>query len=260
MFRIASASKPLTALAVHQHMQRRPKDISPLDTMMSFFPTTSVKHTWTNLIRLRHIMAHRGGWQPSRDPMFNDVNIAAARRRALPIRKQDIFGYMTETQDVQHIPNTKEVYSNYGFMTLGLVLERLNPGLTYESIVKRDVFKPIGALRPRIGRSLLSGRLSGEVRYHPYATGVSSSVMSSTRPLVPGHYGGFQLEKMDAHGGWVMAAPDFARVFAAFDLGDRNPLLNKTWMGKMWSSYASSNPDTMQGWFRNKVNSGGTSK
>lgn len=92
--------------------------------------------------------------------------------------------------------------------------------------MKDSIFTPLGVTRPRLGRSLLANQASGEVRYHAKIPSVGRSVMTSDRPWVPGASGPFNIENMDSHGGIIMAAPDYAKVLAAFDLDD-NPVFKK---------------------------------
>src|SRR5262249_9528362 len=70
----------------------------------------------------------------------------------------------------------------------------------------------------------------------------------------PQHYGGWNQPNMDSHGAWVMAAPDFAKVLAAFDLGLFNPILGPTQTAAMWDQIGTST--TLKGWFLNVVPDG----
>src|SRR5690606_3389590 len=114
-------------------------------------------------------------------------------------------------------------------------LEQRNPGLTYEQIVQRDILQPLGLWRPKLARSTKAGLWPGEVYYHPYVPMLSRSVMDDDRPWVAGQYGALNKENMDSHGGWVMSAPDFAKILAAFDLGASNPLLAEDQTNAMWT-------------------------
>lgn len=85
------------------------------------------------------------------------------------------------------------------------------------------MLEPAGIDRMRLGRSLPSGRHPGEVRYYDYeGAPLTDSVFPDVPGLVPWPYGGFHLEAMDAHGGWVGSAGDLARFVYAVD--SANPL------------------------------------
>jgi hypothetical protein len=125
--------------------------------------------------------------------------------------------------------------------------------MSYAQIMQRDVFGPLGLTRPRIADS--DSLLPGEVRYHPWTPMASRSVLADAQPWVAGQYGGLNKENMDAHGAWVMAAPDFAKVLAAFDLGAANPLLGAAQTTNMWTvepGYTT----LMRGWYRASVSNG----
>ncbi len=49
--------------------------------------------------------------------------------------------------------------------------------------------------------------------------GIGTHVVNSLPTLLPRAYSTFNLEYGDANGGWIMAAADYARFLAAFDLG-----------------------------------------
>ncbi|MBL8755333.1 MAG: hypothetical protein JNK15_18685, partial [Planctomycetes bacterium] len=68
-------------------------------------------------------------------------------------------------------------------------------------------------------------------------------------------YGDLNKENMDSHGAWVMAAPDYAKILAAFDLGGSNPLLDPEQTEAMWTVEPGYNT-LMRGWFRKNVSDG----
>jgi hypothetical protein len=53
---------------------------------------------------------------------------------------------------------------------------------------------------------------------------------------VPAPYGGFNLNSMDAHGGWVANAADLVRFSSSFDVMTNSPLLSSNWIRQMWSA------------------------
>ncbi len=91
--------------------------------------------------------------------------------------------------------------------------------------VAARLFAPLGITRAFLGRTAWEQRDPAEFRHHeaPGATPVRS-VFPATRTTVPGPYGGFYLEAMDAHGQWVTRAVDYLRFLCALD-GTRPPAL-----------------------------------
>jgi CubicO group peptidase (beta-lactamase class C family) len=215
----------------------------------------------TSSVRLVDLLTHRGGWHsglsPWIDAVFHDIPIATYHGTPLPVSKNDIYRYMTLAQPLQFTPNAFEAYSNYGFMMLGEVLEQLNNRTTYEAIVKRDVFTPLGVMRPRIGATSLGQIGSDEVRYHPRHPAVIRSVAVATQPWVPGAYGSWNQGNLDGAGGWVMATCDYAKVLAALSLGANCPIRTGSSLNHMWSPNAPTAPNTLRGWWAWPVQSQG---
>ncbi len=258
LFEVASNTKPITSIALHQHFGDPARNMASTDAMLAYFPGTMALDPLLSQISLNSLLTHQGGWDRnvSPDPMVGlDATIGGAFAQSLPIAKSLIRQYMFNTQSLDFVPDTDSQYSNFGFSVLGQVLERKNPGFSYQQIVERDIFTPLGLVRPRMARSTKTGLWPGEVYYHPYTPMLSRSVMDDAQPWVAGQYGALNKENMDSHGGWVMAAPDYAKILAAFDLGASNPLLTPDETAAMWSiepGYST----LSHGWFRKDVNDG----
>jgi N-acyl-D-amino-acid deacylase len=76
----------------------------------------------------------------------------------------------------------------------------------------------------RLGRTRLADRAPGEVRYYsPPGQALQPSVFVG-EGYVPFAYGGFYMEAMDAHGGWLATAADLVRFATAVD-GQRGSAL-----------------------------------
>ena len=78
----------------------------------------------------------------------------------------------------------------------------------------------------RIGHTLRKDRAPGEVRYYG-APGKTTDAVVGPRmgKPVPWPYGGWYLEALDAHGGWIASAPDLVRFASAFDVPEQCPIL-----------------------------------
>ena len=273
LYRIASCNKPLTSIAVHQEMALQPASIAYGSDMADYFGNPAYADPRSNRIKVMHLLTHTGGWDRDAttgsgyDPMFIDTTIATTLGIPLPVSTTDIRTYM-DAQLLDFTPGTESRYSNYGFSVLGRILETLNPGMTYDDVMQERVFAPLGITRAAIGASYLSGALPGEVMYHPDALAVAQSVNEASRPWVPSHHGGWNQPNLDSHGAYVMAAPDFAKVLAAFDLGDQNPILDPVQTANMWTApaapYITPGPNIashyLKGWMRNTVTDGSGAK
>jgi CubicO group peptidase (beta-lactamase class C family) len=124
-----------------------------------------------------------------------------------------IIRYMAE-KPLDFDPGQKYAYSNFGFCLLGRVIEKVT-GQTYERYMQSFLQKHFGIRKMRIGRSLSQWQMPAESRY--YAAGKAKAVFPSEHESVEWPYGGFCLESMDAHGGWISSAVDLARFGAVMD-------------------------------------------
>jgi N-acyl-D-amino-acid deacylase len=141
----------------------------------------------------------------------------------VPASCETVIRYMLG-QKLDFDPGTKYAYSNFGFCVLGRIIERVS-GVSYQEFVRREVLEPAGITRMRIGKSLVSDDAAGEVHY--YNEGSARSVFPSLRGEVPWPYGGFNLEAMDSHGGWIASAIDLVKFANAIDGRRGTPLLSK---------------------------------
>jgi CubicO group peptidase (beta-lactamase class C family) len=257
LFRTASCTKPFTSIAVHQLIQQGKLSLEmPMQQILNLKtpqgePPTDPRF---NTILIWHLLSHAGGWDRDAtfDPLFYDTTVAKALGVQLPINKYQIAEYMAG-QPLQFDPGSNAVYSNFGFSLLGQVIEKLTGG-GFEQALQQRVYAPLGLTRPRLGHSLLAQQAPGEVRYHSISPFALPSVMSPAEPLVPYTYGGFSMENHDANGAQIMAAPDYARMLAAFDLADKNPLLQPAFVSMMWTHPPSlANKNILRGWFAGTV-------
>jgi N-acyl-D-amino-acid deacylase len=223
LFRIASVSKPVTSAAILRLVEEgrlsldEPAfallaDITPL-------PGATVDPRLAT-ITVRHLLVHSGGWDRALtfDPMFRPTEIAEATGTPAPASAEAIIRYMLG-QPLDFDPGSRYAYSNFGYAVLGRIIERIS-GLSYEQFVQEAVLAPAGVTRMRLGRSLLADRAPGEVRYYDPAT------VNSVFPgegAVPVPYGAFNIEAMDAHGGWIASTVDLLRFETAVDLFPSRP-------------------------------------
>ncbi len=221
LFRIASVSKPITAIAVLQlvEQQKLTLDTRVFDLLGLGTDDTSTKRAfdprWLE-VTVEQLLEHRGGFDHdvSFDPMFRSVEFAKQLGIDAPAMPWDIIRVM-KARPLDFAPGERYAYSNFGYCLLGRVIEHVS-SMSYESYVQQNVLAPIGITDMRIGATLEAGRAPGEVRY--YATGSATSVFQSDLGRkTPWPYGGWCLEAMDAHGGWIASAVDLAKLAAALD-------------------------------------------
>ncbi len=258
LFRIASVSKPITAVAIMQLVERgKLKFADTIDELLEIEPhlepDAKPDERWSK-ITVAMCLSHTGGWDrdKSYDPMFQQVRVAKSLGVNLPIGTAELIRYMRGAP-LDFTPGERYAYSNFGYCLLGRVIEKVT-GKSYEAYVQEAVFAPLDITAPKIGKSLVEERAEGEVKYYAYH---DPQVM----PLVGPHagdekakvalsYGGWPQEVLDSHGGWITSAQDLARFAAAFDKSAENvskPLLRAASVRDMCSPHATVKPGDRQG-------------
>ncbi len=221
LFRIASISKPITAVALLQLAES--KDNEQADSLLDASVFDLLTHRPRKIagedvdprlkqITIRQLLQHRGGWDRAQsiDPMFQSLEIATNLGTTAPAKPDDIISFML-TWQLDFTPGERYAYSNFGYCVLGRVIEQVS-GEAYATYVRRHLLRPMGIERMRIGRSLARQRCAGEVKY--YTTDNKTGMAVVGTPIarqVPRPYGTWYLEAMDAHGGWIGSAIDLVR-------------------------------------------------
>ena len=256
LFRIASLSKPLTAMAVMKLAQD-----SSLSLESKVFGPEGILNSalYANIqdprimnITVQNLLEHTAGWDreisPEGDPMFSPVKIATSMNMPAPADAVTVIRYMLQ-QPLDFEPGTRFAYSNLGYNILGRVIEQVTQ-LPYETFVRTAILQPLGITNMFLGHNLYEEKLQREVRYYDLKERRVNSV-SGNGQKVDFPYGGFNLEAMDAHGGWIASAPDLIRLLLALDEKPVVTILNPDQLAVMTTpsqvalNYA-------KGWFVNK--------
>lgn len=222
-FRIASISKPVTAVATLQLVEQGKLALD--DKVCKVLSIGETKDSRWQEVTIAQLLQHTGGWDrgKSYDPMFRSVEIAEKLNVAPPAMPEHVIRYMAE-QPLDDDPGTNYAYSNFGYCLLGRVIEKLT-GMHYGPYVRSKVLAPLGIVGMRLGHTLRDKRAPHEVCYYDRKNRKGKAVMGDVGAQVPVPYGAWCLEAMDAHGGWIASAVDLVRFASAFDVPDKCPLL-----------------------------------
>jgi len=226
LFRVASVSKTLTSAAIMKLVEEGKLNfddrVAPFIAGLAPAPGTTVDPRWDQ-ITIRHLLNHTGGWDRTKpnggfDPIDRPLIAAAAVNAPAPASSETLIRYM-KGMPLDFNPGEKFAYSNFGYIILGRVIERVS-GLRYEDFVRTRVLQPVGANRTQQGKSHMSDALPDEVKYYFPGFGVNAPLVPSVFPgegLVPVNYGGFHFEAGDASGGWVSSTIDLLRFLGGVD-------------------------------------------
>ena len=231
LFRIASISKPITAVAILQLVEQKclALDDRVFEILTGYEPPDADSEVDPRLaeITVSHLLHHSGGWDRDKsfDAMFRSVDFARKLGVPPPAEPEHVIRCMMN-QPLDFDPGTQYAYSNYGYCLLGRIIEHLSDQ-PYETYVQEHVLAPLGINEMRIGRTRRkAGVAPHEVRYYEAKQGTSVFADNLDEP-VAWPYGAWNLEAMDSHGGWIASAVDLARFASAFDDPPNCPILSE---------------------------------
>lgn len=241
LFRIASISKPITAVAVLQQVEQgkfklddRVFDVLPAG---EWLPEKYDERLRT--ITIRQLLQHTGGWDRNKtfDPIGRVPAIASLLGKTPPVSPADVIKY-TLTLPLDFDPGTKYAYYNVDYLLLGRLIE-LATGQPYESVIKQKVLEPVGVSRMQLGRVWKDELAKDEVHYYDpkrrEGPAVNGPKVGAQVPLV---YGAENLQAYEAHGGWIASAIDLVRFASDFDRVEDSKLLKPETINTMWATPA----------------------
>lgn len=227
-FRLGSLAKPITAAAIMLLVSQRRLSLD--DRAVALLGDAGpradrVRDPRVREITIRQLLSHTAGFDRdrSRDPMFMPRLAEAAARQGgpLPPPCATLLRDALEAE-LDFAPGTRYAYSNIGYCILGRIIERVS-GVPYEAFVRANVLAATGATGLSLGRTL--ERAADETAYVDYpGAPLARPVPGIAGDRVPMPYGGFWIEAMDSHGGWIGTPTDYLRFLTAID-GQRGTAL-----------------------------------
>ncbi len=237
LFRIASVSKTITAVAILQLVQEGKLSLDErafeiLDDLRP--PVGSSPDPRLGQITVRDLLRHSGGWvtDEAGDPQFASLQIAQALGTPSPPDARSVIGFWMG-EPLQFTPGTRYSYSNFGYNVLGRILEK-RTGMSYENCVLSRVLLPAGVRRMKIGATLKEQRADGEGAYHANAGAPTMDAVFPSLGRVPEAYGGWSHAVLDSHGGWIASGMDLMRFVRVVEgSGGQDKLLSDEMLAKM---------------------------
>ncbi len=214
-FGIASLSKPLTAVAALRLVEqgKLSLDDHPFQILSQIKPLPGARpDPRLGRITVRQLLNHSGGWDHKRsgDPVTWTTQMQLQRGDRSPIPAGYLIAF-TMGVPLDFDPGTDSRYSNFGYIVLGEVIERVS-GRPYEDYVRDEVLKPMGLTQPRLHPA--GGRyLPNEARRY----------MAGDDQELPA----WQQKYSDAAGGWTASAVDLLRFVCALDGSRGKPFLGE---------------------------------
>lgn len=197
-FRIASVSKPITAIAIMKLVEANKLSLDAKvfgqgGILGDAYGTRRPYRTHVTSITIRHLLHHTsGGWSNNgNDPMFSNPQMSATQ----------LITHVIDNVPLSYAPGVRYAYSNFGYSILGRIIEKVS-GQSYETFVKNAVLAPSGISEMSIGGDTRSQRQPNEVVYYDTSTEAPYSM---------------KVRRMDAHGGWLASAEDLVKFGVRVD-------------------------------------------
>jgi D-alanyl-D-alanine carboxypeptidase len=131
-FRIGSMNKMFTAVATLQLVERGKLSLDDtIGKILPDYPNADV----ASKVKVRHLLSHTGGTGDIFGPEFD------AHR--LELKTLQDYVKLYGQRDLQFTPGTKWEYSNYGFLLLGVLIEKVS-GTSYYDYVAENIYKVAG--------------------------------------------------------------------------------------------------------------------
>jgi hypothetical protein len=131
-FRIGSMNKMFTATAVLQLAQSGKLKLSdPLGKYLTDYPNKNI----ATKVTIEQLLSHTGGTGDFFGPEFDE--------HRLELKTLDDYVKLYGAREPQFEPGSRWEYSNYGFLLLGLVVQKAS-GEDYYAYVREHVYKPAG--------------------------------------------------------------------------------------------------------------------
>ncbi len=135
-FKIASLTKPFTAVAVMQLAERGLLSLD--DPVSAFIP----EYPAGDSVRVRHLLSHTSGV-----PEY--ATVAFLGRADRPFAQEDLLKAF-KSKGLRFPPGSAFEYSNSNYVLLGLIIERVS-GLSYGAFVAERICRPAGMDATRYG-------------------------------------------------------------------------------------------------------------
>lgn len=147
-YRIASISKPITAVAIMQLYEKGLIDIDKdARTYIPSFPEKKWKFT------IRQILSHTSGIRNYREGEFNSKNFYASTNEAIKVFAYDSLNFE---------PGTKYEYTSLGYSLLAAIIENVTKN-SFEDYLKNNIFIPANMQNTFVDkqRSIIPNRVKG---------------------------------------------------------------------------------------------------
>jgi len=232
LFRIASATKPITSTAIFMLIEQGKFGLN--DFVFGKNGLLGIDYG-NNLpgqvqeITVRHLLTHTcGGWEnDANDPMFANPEMS----------QNQLIEWALRSQPLKFAPGTHFGYSNFGYCLLGRIIEKTT-GQSYEEFVRQSIVDKCGITALQIAGNTLTDRVKDEVKY--YGQNGENPYQMNVR-------------RMDSHGGLLTTPTNLVKFAMHVDGFKTTPNILHAETIKAMTTPSSANPNYACGWAVNAV-------
>jgi len=221
IMRLASVSKLITAVGImtlreQGKLRLEDKVFGPDGILCDSVYTKAIRDRNYYKITVEDLLRHEGGFSVrAGDPMFSTLDIMRRYDLETPPDSQTLASNLLGRK-LRHVPGTSQEYSNFGYLLLSMIIEKVTE-CDYETWMQKNVLRKAGCRDFHIAHNYYSKRYKGEVKYY----------VPSNEPLVPEYtgsgkevvrcYGGNDIRALSGAGAWVASVPELMLLVASID-------------------------------------------
>ncbi len=188
-FMLASCSKLYLTAAVKTLLDDPKYNFSPSDKAYAKLGFSNPKDPRSNDITIQQLLDHTGGFDADvYDATYDMRDIATSQNLGRAANKNDLATYMYKKRNLKDKPGAKDNYSNYGYVLLSLIIEKIT-GKDYWQYLKQEVLDKINITEVKVWPTHVAARAADEVPTESSGLGLSALHISSNLQ-VPSVYGG----------------------------------------------------------------------
>ena len=177
--------------------------------------TEAISDRRMEVITVENLLRHQGGFTlGAGDPMFNTAELKKAKKLDHAPSNDELVRIVLGRR-LGFEPGKGRRYSNFGYMLLSLVIEKVT-GESYWDYVQKNILHPAGVYGFRPATNYYEERNPNEVRYYSPDAELVEDINDSQK-MVDRCYGGANIHALLGAGGWVASAADLCRFVAAID-------------------------------------------
>lgn len=221
IMRMASVSKLITATGIMMLQEQGKLSLSDkvfgMDGILcDSVYTAAIRDKRMFRITVEQLLRHKGGFSCSRgDPMFSTTDIIRQFRLEDAPDSETLLKCIL-TRPLGFAPGTTQLYSNFGYLLLSLVIERVS-GTDYETFIRQNVLEPSGCFDLHIAGNFYKDKRPNEAKYYMQAGADSCETFNLSGEKTVRCYGGSNITALQGAGAWCGSPAELCRFVASID-------------------------------------------